>query len=204
MNETALRRNVDIAGWLRQGWRMFWQAPAVFALSTALAAILILIFSGIPLLFIIVARPMLLGIYLVILDQHDRKPFSLSRLFGGFAWLFPCVVADILINVFSAVGFALLVIPGLIISSWYIFTWLFMVDKGLGFWGAMEASRHLAQNDVMGFLLFYVALITVNLLGAMFLGVGLLVSIPVSAISIFIAYKELAGLDKLETAQSAA
>jgi len=90
-----------------------------------------------------------------------------------------------------------LIIPGLIIYSWYLFTWLFMADRGLGFWDAMEASRKLTGGDTAGFFLFFVALIIVNMLGALCLFAGLFISLPVTATSIFAAYKETAGLKTL-------
>jgi uncharacterized membrane protein len=67
----------------------------------------------------------------------------------------------------------------------------------MGFWQAMEASRGIASRDITGYLLYFLALIAINVIGALCLGVGLFVSIPVSAISIFAAYRNTAGLDCL-------
>jgi len=202
LNETNAQRGVDIAGWLDQGWRLFWKSPAVYALSTAIIGVSLLIFAKIPLLFLLVSRPLALGLYLVVADQDADRPFQPSRLFGGFAWLFSCLVAAALIAIFTAVGLVFLIIPGLIISSMYIFTGLFIVDRDFGFWSAMESSRRLALNDVMGFLLFYMALILINVFGALCFGVGLFITIPLSATTVYSAYKELAGLKELGAAQN--
>ena len=44
----------------------------------------------------------------------------------------------------------------------YMFTYLFIVDKKLDFWPAMQASHELVKKDYFGFTLFFVALILIN------------------------------------------
>jgi uncharacterized membrane protein len=185
---------VDVSGWIGEGWRIFWRAPSVYFLSMMIICLCMLIAAKFPVLLFFVARPFILGFYLVVADQDAGRPFRPERVFGGFLWILPCLAADMLIAIFSAFGLIFLVIPGMVVSSWYLLTWLFMVDGGLGFWGSMEASRQVARKDMFGFFLFFVAIICINILGALFLGVGLFITMPVSAAAIYAAYKDLAGL----------
>ncbi|MBI3581809.1 MAG: hypothetical protein HY098_07010 [Nitrospinae bacterium] len=187
-------RGVDVAGWLGEGWRIFRTAPSAFVVSTAIILVVLLMAREFPLLFGLALRPLVLGFYLVVDDVASGRPFGPSRLFKGFSWFFPCLAADLLITIFTTVGLVFLVIPGLVVASWYLFTWLFMMDRGLGFWGAMEASRGVARNDMTGFFLFFLAIIFINVLGALCLVVGLFVSLPVSAASVYAAYRASAGL----------
>lgn len=188
---------VDVAGWLGEGWRIFRGSPARFVLSTAIIAVVLATAYKIPILLFLAFRPLALGFYLVAADADAGRPFSPTRIFNGFAWFLPCVAAEIFVSAFSGLGMIFLVLPGLIISSWYIFTWLFIADRGMGFWEAMEASRRLTGGDRTGFFLFYMALVVLNLFGALCLLAGLFVTVPVTAISLFAAYKKTAGLKTL-------
>lgn len=188
---------VDIAGWLREGWRIFKTEPLVFMLVTAIFGILLIIAANIPLAGFLLGGPLTAGFYMVVADMALGRVFNVWRLFGGFKFFLPAVAAYLAITFFSIIGFILLIIPGIIVSAWYLFTFLFIADRGFGFWRAMEASRQLVRQDTIGFVFFICAMVVVNLLGALCLLVGLFVSIPVTYIATFAAYQKLAGLQKL-------
>jgi len=82
------------------------------------------------------------------------------------------------------------------VAAMYKFTYLFIVDKRMDFWPAMEASHAVVKNDYFGFTMFLLLAVLVNLLGALCCIVGLLVSIPVTFAAITVAYKELVGFDQ--------
>lgn len=85
------------------------------------------------------------------------------------------------------------IILAALVSAWYMFAYLFVADKKLGFWEAMEASRNIGFDNHFKVFLFLVILGVINMAGAMALGVGLLVSFPYSMCVITSAYKNLAG-----------
>jgi hypothetical protein len=72
-------------------------------------------------------------------------------------------------------------------------TYLFIVDKRMEFWPAMQASHNVVKNDDFGFTMFLSLAFFVNVLGFLCLIVGLLVTVPVTFAAITIAYKELVG-----------
>ena len=86
-----------------------------------------------------------------------------------------------------------LIIPTLVIAAMYKFTYLFIVDKRMEFWPAMQASHNVVKNDDFGFTMFLILAFFVNVLGFLCLIVGLLVTAPVTFAAITIAYKELVG-----------
>jgi uncharacterized membrane protein len=89
------------------------------------------------------------------------------------------------------------IIPGLVIAAMYKFTYLFIVDKRMDFWPAMQSSHAVVKNDYFGFTMFLLLAVLVNLLGALCCFVGLLVSIPVTIAAITVAYKEIVGFDQV-------
>lgn len=188
---------VDIAGWMREGWRVFKVEPLVFVLVTAIFGILLLIASNIPLAGLLLAGPFTVGFYLVVADMALGRTFNVWRLFEGFKFFLPAAAAYLAITFFSIIGFILLIIPGIIVTAWYLFTFLFIADRGFGFWQAMEASRQLVRQDTTGFIFFLGAMGLLNLVGLLCLILGLLVTIPVTYIATFAAYRQLMGLQKL-------
>ena len=117
-------------------------------------------------------------------------------LFKGFNFFMHSLVASLLIGLFTFLGTLALIIPGLVIAAMYKFTYLFIVDKRMDFWPAMQASHAVVKNDYFGFTMFLILAFLVNVLGFLCLIVGLLVTVPVTFAAITIAYKEIVGFDQ--------
>ncbi|MFQ5432761.1 MAG: hypothetical protein ACE5EN_09695 [Nitrospinota bacterium] len=188
---------VDIAGWFFESWRIFKSGWQVYMLTALFFVIVNILAQVIPFGGIIVSGPLICGIFLVINDHLEGREYKLGRLFSGFAYFVPAFSSSLLIFLFTVMGLTLLIIPGLIIGSWYIFTYLFIIDRGMDFWPAMEASRKLAFNDIVGFALFFLVIGILNFLGLLFFFVGTLVTVPLTFIATYVAYRKLAGLHKL-------
>jgi uncharacterized membrane protein len=144
----------------------------------------------------IIQGPLTAGFHIYTMKKLARRPADFGDFFKGFNFFIPTLVAWLLISVFTSLGFALCIIPGLIIAAMYNFTYLFIVDKRMDFWPAMQASHAVVKNDYFGFTMFVVLAILVNVLGLLCCVVGLLVSYPVTIAAITVAYKELVGFDQ--------
>jgi uncharacterized membrane protein len=118
-----------------------------------------------------------------------------SDLFKGFDYFVPALVASLIIAVFVLCGTILCIIPGLVVAAMYKFTYLFIVDKRMDFWPAMQASHEIVKRDYVGFTLFLILMALVNLLGVLCCIVGIFVTIPVTFAAITIAYKEIVGFE---------
>jgi hypothetical protein len=89
----------------------------------------------------ILSGPLFGGYFLlIILMLRDRRKPEFNDLFVGFArlgQLFPFFFLSILI----IIGFIFLVIPGIIMMTWWLYVLLLMADKELPLGAAMAASR---------------------------------------------------------------
>ena len=101
-----------------------------------------------------------------------------------------------MIGCFVFAGTLLCIIPGLVVAGMYKFTYLFILDKRMDFWPAMQASHDVVKNDYFGFTMFLLAMAGINILGFLCCIVGLLVTIPMSIAAITIAYQEIVGFDQ--------
>lgn len=89
-------------------------------------------------------------------------------------------------------------IAGILVYGWYMFSYLFVVERGYGFWDAMEASRRIGFQGHFKVFLLIVVLWLINAAGALFFGVGLLVTIPYSMCAVAAGYSLLAGAEPVE------
>ncbi|WP_338815763.1 hypothetical protein V9L05_22430 (plasmid) [Bernardetia sp. Wsw4-3y2] len=90
------------------------------------------------------------------------------------------------------IGFYLFfVIPSCLIFTLYIFTPILIVVARMNFWSAMETSRKLVMANFIGILGFVVGFALLNLLGLLFLGLGLTITLPLTFAATFILYTKL-------------
>lgn len=102
-------------------------------------------------------------------------------------------LAAILVWVITTIGFALLVIPGLIATFLLWYTIAFVIDHNFGAVEGIKASYALTSKNVGSLLLLAVVVILLNIVGALLCGVGLLVTGPVTLIASTYAYRLLSG-----------
>jgi uncharacterized membrane protein len=144
---------------------------------------------------VILQGPLLAGFHVYCLKRLLGRQTDFGDLFKGFNFFVPALVASLVIALFTFGASLLCLIPGLVVAAMYKFTYLFIVDKRMDFWPAMQASHNVVRNDYFGFTMFLILMFLVNVLGAVCCIVGLLVSIPVTFAAITVAYQELVGFD---------
>ncbi|MGZ8401346.1 MAG: hypothetical protein ACXWVI_08620 [Methyloceanibacter sp.] len=203
---------LSIGDCLRFGWETFKKRPWFFVGST----VVILLASGLINTFSntidgvvggSAEAPTLVGIavnlalgtllsmgatafYLAAQDNPETVDLSLLWRPQPF-WKY--LGASILFGLAVAVGFVLLIVPGIIVALMFMFTTFIVIDRGLGPIEAMKESRCITYGHKWSLLGFTLMLVLVNLLGVIALVVGLLVSIPVSSLAVAHAYRVLSG-----------
>ncbi len=145
---------------------------------------------------VILQGPLMAGFHIFCMKKMLGRRAEFADLFTGFNYFVPTLVASLVISLFVSVGTMLCIIPGLIVAAMYKFTYLFIVDKRMDFWPAMQASHDVVKNDYFGFTMFMLLIILIDCLGALCLIVGVFVAIPVSIAAITIAYREIVGFEQ--------
>ena len=195
----GLRRDrIDFGRWIVAGWNLIKDDLLGYMVAAFILAVVgvVSLRIWIP-LGILILGPLLAGFF-IMTTNHLRNGhpiigdllavFTTSRLF----W--QVLLASLFVGVLVSLGFILLVIPGIIALGIWMFTFLFIVDRGLDFWDAMEASRAVARKDYLEFALFALVLVVFNMCGVLVFVVGVLVTLPISFAAITCAYRELIGL----------
>jgi hypothetical protein len=125
----------------------------------------------------------------IFLRLYDRQPAKLRDIFDALPLFFHYLLALILYSLLVAAGFVLLIVPGVIWAIRYGFFPFFVVDKKLDPIAALRASRRLAEGHTPDLFWFGLLLFAIDLLGALALGIGLLITIPTTAFAAIHAYR---------------
>ena len=174
--------------WIGEGWAL---VKADLGNYVVISLVFVLL-SGVPL----IQGPLIAGFHVFTMKKLMGRNAEFGDLFKGFNFFVPTLVASLLIGLFTFAGTLLCIIPGLVVAAMYKFTYLFIVDKRMDFWPAMQASHAVVKNDYFGFTMFLVLAFLVNLLGVLCCLVGLLVTIPLTFAAITVAYKEIVGFEE--------
>jgi uncharacterized membrane protein len=175
--------------WIGAGWQIVKEELGLFMLFS----LLFIILNGI--VPILLQGPLLAGFFIVSTKKLLYGRFELGDFFKGFNFFVAALVASLLIAVFTFVGTLFCIIPGLVIAAIYQFTYLFIIDKKMDFWPAMQASYALVKNDLFGFTIFFIAAVLLNVIGFLCCIVGVLATMPILYAATTVAYKELVGFE---------
>jgi len=175
--------------WIGAGWALVKNDLGTYI---ALAIVSTIIAGVIPL---ILQGPMIAGFHIFTMKKLQGRPAEFADLFKGFNYFVPTLVATILIGLFTFVGTLACIIPGLVVAAMYKFTYLFIIDKRMDFWPAMQASHSIVKQDYFGFTMFLLAAVGINILGFLCCIVGIFVTIPITYAAITVAYHEIVGFD---------
>jgi uncharacterized membrane protein len=143
---------------------------------------------------LIVTGPLYAGWYIVAFKQIRNRLPEFADFFQGFKNFLPFFLLNLISGILIGLGFVLLILPGIYLAVAYMFALPFAVAQRMDFWTAMEASRKLITKNWFSFFGFALVLFLMNVAGALLLGVGLLVSIPLSFCAIAAAYADIVGL----------
>jgi hypothetical protein len=137
------------------------------------------------------------GAYIVALQTARNRPTSFGDFFKGFNRVLPLLLLAIVSSLLIGLGFFLLIIPGIYLAVAYFFNVPLLLDKNLDFWSAMEASRKVVTKKWFAFFGFGLLLTLLNTGGVLLLGVGLLVTLPLTVCIIVAAYEDIVGLNSV-------
>jgi uncharacterized membrane protein len=175
--------------WIGRGWDIVKDDLGIFVVMTI---VMLAISSFVPFLL---QGATTAGFEASFKRKLRGQKADLGDLFLGFQFFVPTLVAHLLISIFSFLAFLCFIIPGLVVAAMYTFTFLFIIDKRMDYGQAMRASREVVKQDYVGYTIFVIALVALNLVGFLCLVVGLLVTIPISMAAIAIAYQEVVGFE---------
>lgn len=162
----------SIAEWLQQ------PSPGLSALFRLIAFIISMLVS--------------VGGVRIGLKIHDGQPVAVRDLFtADWSLFWRYVVASFLYSLVFGIGLILLVIPGIILGVRYFFYGYFVLERGARPVQSLAQSAAATAGVRWDVFLFIGVLLLLVVLGAILLGVGLLVTVPMAYIAAARAYRML-------------
>lgn len=128
----------------------------------------------------------------VLLGIHDGRPFDLRGpgLFAGFG---SYLLTVILVSLLVSVGLVLLIVPGVLWALHFGLAPVLVADEGRPPLVALRESKALTEGVRVELLGFVALAFGVNLLGALALGVGLLLTVPTTGLAAIFVLRKLQG-----------
>jgi hypothetical protein len=152
---------MNFQAYLGDTYRIIKEEPLILILGGLVVQLLTLLSMG------ILAGPFLGGYFLLIIYfLRDNKKPTFNDIFWGlqqFRNLFPFFLVLLLIFI----GFMLLVIPGLLFATWWLYVLPLMVDRKISFSEAMRVSMNKVNET--GFLMHFVFLLLISVIPMMLL-----------------------------------
>ena len=132
---------------------------------------------------------------------YDGEHFDLATPGPLLERFGPYLLTSFLLGLVVTIGFALLIVPGVLLGLAFGFAPFFTADGQNDPVEAFRASSRLTRGArgqlfTLGLLLF-----CVNLLGLLALGVGVMVTMPMSVVSVVYAFRHLQGRTEAATPQ---
>ena len=193
---------LPLRNYFTAGWDLFKQYHTGFVGFCLLNLVIQLALNAIPhagvVVSLLISTPLLMGNFIVSAKLLQGQTPRFRDFFAGLQFFVPLLLLSLIAGLFIGIGMVLLIIPGVYLGVAYLFAANLMVDRRLDFWPAMELSRQTVTPRWFHYFALTQLLALLNLAGALVLGLGLLVTIPVSFCAITVAYADLFGLQSKE------
>jgi uncharacterized membrane protein len=193
---------VKIGEYVGSGWETFKKNAGGFVGFTIVLFLINIALAKInesaspvgSLISLLISGPLNAGFLIVAFKVLRHRETAFGDFFRGFNNYLPLFLVSLVSGVLIGLGFLLLIIPGIYLAVAYTFALPLVLEKKMNFWDAMEFSRKLISKNWFSFFGFAFVLVLINFAGALLLGVGLLVTIPLSVGAIAAAYADIVGL----------
>jgi uncharacterized membrane protein len=139
----------------------------------------------------LVAMVLRLGLIVVTLKFKDGTAPEFADLFNRWPLAFSYVAASFLYVSMVLVGFVLFILPGIFLAVRFYFYGYFISDGEMSPIEALRKSLEVTRGFGIELFVLAVAFMGLNILGMLCLGVGLLVTMPVTALATAYVFRHI-------------
>ncbi len=196
---TSQKYNIDVKSLLTRSWVLFTPHAKSFIAITIIMVIIFLLLTQVPIVgpFIsqLIAYIITAGIYLYALKVIRHQEVKFEEFFKGMPFTLTIILSSLISGFLILLG-AIIIIPAIYLCVAYTFSILFIIDKKMNAWESLEYSRKIITMQWFSFLWLFIILALIMTLGALCLGVGLLIAVPYISFVIALCYSDI--IDKKE------
>lgn len=182
---------------IKQAFHLFNKAPGIIILCTILLVIVQILCTRLPgvgtIVSMLISPLLMAGMYGVLSKVDQTGAASLNDAIDAIksSKLDQLMLVGIVAGILTGLGFVFLFFPGLYLAIAYSFATLYVFFQRMPFWDAMEKSRRVITEKWFSFFGLAILVGLLNVAGAIFLGLGLIVTVPVSLATFYVAFRRV-------------
>ena len=158
-----------------------------------------MIWAIIPSLITIpILYPILAGIILMGVQRSVDADTNATSVFNHYGKVIPLTILTIVMSILIMLGFMLLVLPGLYLAVAYMMAMTLMIDRDMGVWESMEASRKAISKHWFKVFFLYLLLWLLMMVASLPFLIGLIWVLPLASIMHGVMYKYMFGVESVE------
>ena len=184
-------------GFLIPAFLIIFLGPYVPAIIGMFAGSIVIVGFGVGILAVAISILMQMGSVNISLKYTTSQKPEYDDLINPYPLILNYLCASILAFIVIGIGMILLVIPGIILGLALQFYTFIIIDKKLGAIDALKKSYAIAKGNWLNIFIFNLLFGLVNIAGALCLGIGILISLPVSMIAYAHFYRQLMAKEAL-------
>jgi hypothetical protein len=189
----------DASRYIREGFELFKKEPGLLIVYLLVVGLISWALSEVrlgQLAQIFIGPCLTAGWYIVARRLSHNKSVEFKQFFDGFKQWQRLVPVYLIGAIFMVIGFIFLVIPGIYLAVAYIFIIpiTLFYDRELPLVDVLEGSRKVVTKKWWNLFGLLWLILGINILGALALGFGLLVSVPTSVMALYMAYEDIFGV----------
>lgn len=131
-----------------------------------------------------------MGFIKILLKLHDNQKTDFTDLFSQIPLILNFFIVSVLSNLAFGIALVFFVVPGIIVYIEFQFVKYAVIDKRLGL-KAFNVSRQLAKGVKWNLFFFNIVFFLINFVGYIFLGIGLLITLPITMLAEVYIYRKL-------------
>ncbi len=185
------------------GWQTFKERPffliGLFILTTVISSVMGLVAenvsgsTGVVINLVDFAIQIILGmgITLILLRVYDKSETDYTDLVEPLHLFWKYLVMTILVVSIITIGLVLFLVPGIVAGIALAFAPYLVVDRNMGPVQAIKESMRITHGHRWGLFIFGFLIFVINILGAIVFGMGLFLTIPITALAAVHVYRWL-------------
>ena len=191
---------VNFGEWIEKGFNLYKENFITLVLASLIAVVLSVVTVG------ILFGPMWAGILLITLALFDNKKPKpeVGDLFKGFnyflntflfviVWGIVLFVISFILALVPCIGQVASLLIGFVAQAFLMFGLFLIVDEQIDFWPASMESFNKVKTNFWPFLGLAVVTTIIGSIGAILCGIGVVVTAPIQACILTVAYREVFG-----------
>jgi len=187
----------ELEKYLSEGWNLFRKELGPFVLYGLVAGLILTALSFVPILgqiaSYLLTPALTAGLFIGARKLDQEGTLEFNDFFKGLDYIVQLFLVTFVTGILIAIGIAFLVLPGIWFSVAISLSIPLIIFAGLDFWESVTLSVKLVNKKWFHFFALLLILGILNIVGMLFLVVGLLVTFPVTYCILYALYKDIVG-----------